>query len=232
MLKLGIIGGVGPESTIDYYRLIINLYRDIKKDGNQPEMIINSINMKKMLDLAGEKNKEGLIDYISGAVKNAAAAGAQYAVIASNTPHIVYNEVKAASPIPMISIVEETCKKAAELGLKKVGLLGTRLTMQADYYQRVFDTFGIRIVVPGSDEQEFIHSKIISELQAAKIFDTTRRGLLRIVKNMIEQESINGVILGCTELPLILNEDEYGISFLNTASIHVQSAVNYGIRNG
>lgn len=163
VVKIGIIGGIGPESTVDYYQLIIKAYRDKKNDGNYPEIIINSINMTKMLTFVSNNEWDKLVSYLSEAVKSVSDAGAQFAVIASNTPHMVFNEVQALSPIPTLSIVEETYKYAMSLGMQKVGLLGTKFTMQSDYYQKVFERNGISVVVPNSQEQDYIHNKLMSE---------------------------------------------------------------------
>lgn len=228
MKKLGIVGGIGPESTVDYYRMLIKGYQKLKGDGNYPELLINSINMTKMLQMVADKRMDSLITYLSDALKALASAGAEYALIASNTPHIVFDDVLKLSPIPVLSIVVETCKKAKSLGFKKVGLLGTRFTMQTDYYTEVFEREGISVAVPSNDEQEYIHTKIFSELQSLIIKDETKQGLLAIVKRMADEEGIQGLILGCTELPLILTQDEFGVEFLNTSQIHVESAIDYG----
>ncbi|MBU7005226.1 aspartate/glutamate racemase family protein [Phosphitispora fastidiosa] len=229
MQKLGIIGGMGPESTIDYYRLAIKKYREMTGGADYPELLINSISMTKMLQMVSDKEWDSLTGYLSGALKELANAGAEYAVIASNTPHIVFDEVQALSSIPVLSIVAETCQKAKALGLKRVGLLGTGFTMKADYYTRVFEKEGIAVIVPDAGEQEYINTKIFAELQSLVIKAETKKELLAIVKRMIDDSKIEGVVLGCTELPLILDRDEYGISFLNTSLIHVESAIRYGL---
>lgn len=228
MKKLGVVGGIGPESTVDYYRLLIKGYQEIKGDGSYPELLINSINMTKMLDMVAKNEMERLVIYLCDAIKALANAGAEYAVMASNTPHIVFDQLRASSPIPILSIVEETCKQVKSLGLKKVGLFGTRFTMQTDYYAKVFEREGISVIVPGQAGQAYIHDKIFSELQSLIIKEETRDGLLAIVKRMHDEEGIEGLILGCTELPLILTQDAFGIKFFNTSVIHVESAINYG----
>lgn len=227
MKKIGIIGGLGPESTIDYYRRIIDSYRKAQINENYPEIIIYSLNINEVSDMMEAEQWDKLIDLLANAIKLISRAGADFALIAANTPHIVFDEVNPLSPIPMLSIVEETYKVVKTLGLKKVGLLGTKITMQSDYYQKVFTRYGITIVVPDQDEQKYIHKKIMTELLFGKTLDETRKALLSIVKNMVVKESIQGLILGCTELPLILKKDEFGIHFLNTTKIHTESAVKY-----
>jgi aspartate racemase len=125
------------------------------------------------------------------------------------------------------SIVEATCGKAEILGVKRPGLLGTRFTMQADFFQKLFHERGMAVVVPSKDEQQFIHEKLFSEIELGIIKEETREGLLSIVKRMIERDSIDSLILGCTELPLILPEQAHDIPFLNTTAIHIESIVRH-----
>src|SRR5947209_5898074 len=123
---IGIIGGIGPESTIEYYRLILSFYRGRKNDGSNPPVLINSINMKRLLGLisAGELREASV--YLGKEIEKLSKAGASFGLIAANTPHIVFDDLQAASPIPLISIVEETCEHAASLGLRRVGLFGAK----------------------------------------------------------------------------------------------------------
>jgi aspartate racemase len=182
--------------------------------------------MTKMLDLIGADQLAEVTDYLLGEVQKLARAGADFGFLASNTPHIVFNEIQRRSPIPLISIVEATCKAAQALGLKKVGLFGTRFTMQKSFYADVFSKAGIRLVVPEPDEQTYIHDKYMNELVNGIVLPETREGLLRIVSRMKEEQGIEGVILGGTELSLILKEAQYkGIPFLDTTKIHVERVV-------
>ncbi len=226
MKTLGIIGGIGPESTIDYYRRIITLYRQHKQDGHYPSIIINSIDMTAMLDLIVANELPELTEYLLDEVQKLAVAGADFGILASNSPHIVFNELSSRSPIPLISIVESACEAAKKLKLKQVGLLGTRFSMQGPYYPDVFSREGISIITPDWKEQDYIHDKYMAELVKGIFFPGTRDRLLAIVDRLMEEEDIEGLILGGTELPLILPEDSYsGIPFLNTIKIHVERAV-------
>ncbi len=220
-MKIGMIGGIGPESTIDYYKQLIELYQKNISSLNYPEVIINSINMTAMLQLQSDENWDGLTGMLTGAVNSLYRAGADFAFIASNTPHIVFNKVKQKSPIPLVSIVEAAKIKAQNLGLKKIGLLGTLFTMQSNFYQTEFDKSGIVLIVPNEEEQQYIQNKLFSEIEHGVFLEKTRNGLLKIIQRLITDKSIDGVILGCTELPLILTRSEYGIPFLNTTEIHV-----------
>src|SRR5574337_1214528 len=153
MKTLGMIGGIAPESTIEYYRAIIALYRERKRDGSYPPIIINSIDLKKLLDLIGAQKLAEVAEYLVGEVTKLARAGADVGLLASNTPHIVFEDIRRRSPIPLISIVEATCRATQALGLNRVGLFGTRFTMQARVYPEVFSRQGITLVVPDSDDQ-------------------------------------------------------------------------------
>ncbi len=226
MKTVGIIGGIGPESTIEYYRLIISSYLENEKQGNYPQIIINSINMKKMLDLIGQNNLAEVTDYLVAEVHKLAKAGADFALLASNTPHIVFDQINRASPLPLISIVEATCEKVINIGLKRVGLFGTKFTMQNRFYNQIFSVNDISVIVPNEKEQNYIHDKYMGELIKGIIRDKTKNELLKIANNLKNTNEIQGLILGGTELPLILKEtDATEIPFFDTAKIHVESII-------
>ena len=227
MKTLGIIGGLGPESTIDYYQRLIALYREHTGDGSYPEFIINSVNLKKGLDFMAANNLAGMADYLLEGIGKLARAGANFGLIAANTPHIVFDDVAPKSPIPLISIVEATCAAAKTQNLKRLALFGTRYTMQATFYPKVFSREGIELLVPEPNDQDYIHDKYMNELVPGKFLPATRAGLLAIVDRMGAKSDIDGVILAGTELPLILRDpDHNGIPFLVTTKIHVEAAVD------
>jgi aspartate racemase len=226
MNTVGIIGGIGPESTIEYYRAIIKSYREQKQDGSAPAIIINSIDMQRMLALIEAGELGATTELLVCEIKRLARGGADFGLLAAGTPHIVFNEVARLSPIPLISIVEATCAAAQSLGLKKLGLFGTRFTMQGRFYADVFSQAGIALVVPDEAEQEYIHDKYFGELVKGIVLPETRDGLLKIVSGLRELESIQGLILGGTELSLILRDGmSSGIPFLDTTQIHARAAV-------
>jgi aspartate racemase len=226
MQTAGIIGGIGPEATVDYYRSIVAAYRAGKPDGDYPAVIINSIQLNRMLDLVEANALDALTGYLLSEVQKLANAGADFGLLASNTPHIVFDEIRLRSPIPLISIVEATCDAAKALGLKKLGLLGSRFTMQGRFYPQVFSNAGISLVIPEHEEQAYIHDKYMNELVNGIFLPDTRDRLLGIVDRLKEREKIQGLILGGTELPLILREvPDRGIPFLDTTQIHVKAIV-------
>jgi aspartate racemase len=226
MKMLGIIGGLGPESTIDYYGRIIALYRERTRDGSYPQFIINSIDMKKGLDLMEANNLTGMADYLLEEIGKLARTGATFGLISANTPHIVFDEVASGSPIPLISIVEATCAAAKARKLKRLALFGTRYTMQATFYPKVFSREGIELFVPDPEDQTYVHDKYLNELVSGKFLSETRAALLAIVDRMKAKHDIDGVILAGTELLLILRDREHtGIPFLDTTEIHCEAAL-------
>src|SRR5207244_6082572 len=159
MKTLGMIGGVGPESTVDYYKNIIAMYRERQPDGSYPQFVINSINLQKGIDFLEANDLSGMAAFLLSEIEKLPRAGAEFGIIAANTPHIVFDEVAPKSPIPLISIVEATCEYAEAQNLKRLALFGTRYTMQADFYQKVFSREKIDIVLPESSDQDYIHEK-------------------------------------------------------------------------
>jgi aspartate racemase len=227
MKTLGIVGGLGPESTIDYYGRIITFYRERRRDGSYPQFIINSINMRKGLDFLDANNLAGMAEYLVYEIGKLARAGATFGLISANTPHIVFDELACKSPIPLISIVEATCATAKARQLKRLALFGTRYTMQAAFYPKVFSREGIKLVLPNTNDQAYIHDRYFKELVGGKFLPETRAGLLAIVDRMKENSEIDGVVLAGTELPLILRDSRHsGIPFLDTTEIHCEAAVS------
>jgi aspartate racemase len=217
MKTVGIIGGIGPESTIDYYRSMLATYKKLRPDGSAPSIVINSIDMYKMLRMFQRDEPAAVADYLVAGVQTLADAGADFGMIAANTPHLVFDEVQRRSSIPLISIVQATCAEAKARGLKHLGLFGTTFTMRGRFYPDVFSREGIALCVPEPDEQQYIHDKYLNELAIGIFLPETRAGLLAIVDHLAEREKIDGMILGGTELPLTLREPEHhGIPFLDT----------------
>jgi aspartate racemase len=226
MKIVGIVGGIGPESTIEYYRFLIEAYRERVRDGSYPTILIDSINMKNLVDLITANRLEEVTGHLAAEIERLAGAGADFALLAANTPHIVFDALRRCSRIPLISIVEAACEEARTRGWKRLGLFGTRFTMQAGFYQKVFGAAGIELTVPQADEQAYIHEKYMGELVNGVILPATRDRLLEIAKGMQERDGIEALVLGGTELPLILRDAGDGrIPFLDTTKVHVERVV-------
>src|SRR6476646_1085813 len=227
MKTLGIIGGIGPESTLDYYQRIIALFRERTGDRHYPEFVIVSVDLRKGLDFMDANDLSGMANYLIEGIDKLARAGADFGLISANTPHIVFDEVATKSPIPLISIVEATCAAAKARELKRLALFGTRYTMQAIFYRKVLSREGIELLVPEPNDQNWIHDKYFSELVPGIFLPETRAGLIAIVDRIKATSDIDGVILAGTELPLILCDPHHnGIPFLDTTKIHVETAVD------
>ncbi len=228
MKRIGIIGGLGPEATIDYYKEIINAFKKEKGDLDYPEIIIYSVNMAHFIGLMREKKYEQAIAYISEKIEGLKKAGADFAALSANTPHQLFDELRERSEIPLISIVEVTCDEAKSKGFKKVGLFGTDLTMRASFFSDVFRKQGIQVVAPDEEDRKLINDKLFSEIELGIFKDETRELLIGIIKKMVREQQIDALILGCTELPLILTAETYaGIPILNTTKTHVESIAKY-----
>ena len=182
--------------------------------------------MKVMLDLIGQERLDEVTDFLVGEVRKLSRAGADIALLASNTPHIVFDRIAAVSPLPLISIVAVTCRKAVGMGLQRVGLFGTQFTMQSGIYGEAFSEHDISVVTPPKAAQDYIHNKYMTELVKGIIRGDTKRELLKIARDLKADHGIDGLILGGTELPLILKDtDDLGIPLLDTTRIHVESIV-------
>ena len=225
MKILGLIGGTGPESTIDYYRLLTAQFRE-RADGASPHVIINSINLKQMIEWMNGGELGKVADTLVAEFERLEKAGADFAALTANTPHIVFDELRQRVALPLISIVEATCGRAQSLGLKTVGLFGTRYTMQAPFYPSVFSQTDVKLVLPNEEEQAYIHEKYFGELLKDKFLPETRAKFLEIAGAMKARDGIEALILGGTEIPLLLRAEEHnGIQLLDTTRIHVDRLI-------
>ncbi|HEX8897578.1 MAG TPA: amino acid racemase [Chthoniobacterales bacterium] len=237
MKTLGIVGGIGPESTIEYYRFILERCRkrmpeiprpeQLRAGGQSvPHIVIDSIDVNRGLAMLAANDLAALANYVSESVERLTRAGAEIALIAANTPHIVFEQVERRATIPMISLVKATCDRASALRFRKLGLLGTGFTMRGRFYPEVFARAGIELVIPNDEEKEFVHRAYIGELLKNVFLPATRDRIVAIINRMREEEGIEAVILAGTELPLLLRGAEpERLQFLDTTLIHVDAAV-------
>lgn len=229
MRKIGIIGGLGPEATVDYYKRITAFFHHYNQSLSTPEIIIYSIDLAELFQLVEEQRWGLLATMLTTKLTSLKNAGADFAVISANTPHIVFDQVLAQSPLPLISIVDVALEAAKRMGAKKVGLLGTKFTMQANFFGERFSRDGITVVVPDVQDQQFIQEKLVTEIELGIMKEDTRLALLSIIKRMKERDNIEAAILGCTELPLILGDNDAKVPLLNTTAIHVEEICKYCI---
>ena len=228
MKIIGILGGLGPEATMDYYKEIIKGFNAINREGslNYPEIIIYSVNMSKFIGFLNKEMYPEAADYISASVNKLKDAGADFAAISANTPHLLFREIQSKSKLSLISIVEACAEKADQIKVKKCGLLGTRFTMNATFYKKVFAAYGIEVISPDPSQIEFINRKLFTELEVGVFREETKSYFLKIIEEMKARDGIDSVILGCTEFPIMFTEEAYlGIPFLNTTRIHVSRII-------
>jgi len=222
--SVGLVGGLGPESTIDYYRRILEAWQ-AERPGSAPSIVIDSLDVQYGLRLVGS-DRGALIEYLLDSVSRLAAAGVDFVAIAANTPHLVFDDVAARSPVPLLSIVEVCADEAQRLALHRLGLLGTGFTMGAPFYPEVFARRGITVVTPNETERPWLHERYIGQLLVGNFQDDTRKGVVDIIRRLATEESIEGVILGGTELPLLLRDSTIaGLPTLDTTALHVAAIV-------
>ena len=224
MTSVGLVGGLGPESTIDYYRRIIDGWRR-HDPSTTPAIVIDSLDPNRALYLA-QTDVDAMFDYILASVRRLVAAGVDFIAITANTPHLVYDELAAVSSRPMISIVEVCAEEARRRNLRRPLLLGTKFTMRAPFYLAVCARFGIQVVVPDEADLNWAHERYVEELLKGDFRDETRRSFVALIDRLRESEGVDGVILGGTELPLLLRAPTVaGLPLLDTTELHVNAIV-------
>jgi len=228
MRILGIVGGTGPESTVDYYRRFIATWRVRGPAGTYPRLIVDSVEGGEVIRLLGEGEFGRVAAIVSVAVDQLTAAGAGAAMLASNATHLAFEGVRAGSAIPLIHIVDVTAEAANRRGYRRVGLIGTRFVMQADLYPERFGPRCIEVITPQGAEQDEVHHIYMNELLPGVVRHASRDRLVSLIDRMRERDGIEAIALGGTELALILTASEYaGVPVLNTAQIHVDAGIDW-----
>jgi aspartate racemase len=226
MKRIGIIGGLGPEATVDYYQRLVARYRELRPGAGYPDMVVDSLNPDLVRGWIEQGDLGALTDYLVRSSERLAAADASIGAMTANTVHLVFTDVATRSPLPLVSIVEATRDAARERRLTRLALFGTNFTMEAPFYPDTFAAAGMSIVVPSAEERARIHRIYLDELLIGMYLDTSRAVLLTVAKRMKADEEVDGLILGGSELPLILkpeHETIAGLPFLDTTAIHVDA---------
>lgn len=223
--RIGILGGISYESTARYYELIHEGYYRRCWDFHYPEVVVFSLDFQRFTDLEDGQDIDGYVGYIMEGVRALERAGAGFIIMAANSPHAFFDEIRGRAQVPMISIAEVTAEEAARLGLDTLLLLGIKFTMRSDFYQRVCDRRDIEVVTPSEGEQDEIDRIIFEELVVGTFREGSRWRLLEIIGGY----EVDGVILGCTELPLLLSQSDFGAMLLDTMGLHVEAALDYSL---
>ena len=226
MRKLGLLGGTGPESTIFYYRAVIHGVQSRVGQRRLPPLSIESLSVFEVLNFCSRQDYDGLTDYLADGIERLSAAGAQVATLTGLTPHVVFDRLQERVSLPLISAVEATCDAAVQQGVKRVALLGTEYTMRMDFFTRPLQEAGIEVVIPGPGEVRYIQRKIVDELEYGIVTEPTRDALIAIIRGLRDSEGAERVILGCTELPLLLNDGNSPLSCLDSTAIHTRALVS------
>ena len=228
--RIGILGGMSPESTVAYYEYITRTYTERFGDYGYPEVLIYSVSFQPYVDWPNQDRWDLVADGLSQAAQRLVAAGADVILIATNTMHLVFDEVQARVEVPMLSLLDATAEAVEGRGLSTVGLLGTRFTMEKSFYQDALARNGISTLVPDAGDRAYVNRIIYDELVAGQIRDESRAGYLAIIRKLAEQGA-QGIVLGCTEIPLLVDEASAGIPLFDTTQIHAEAALNYAIQD-
>ncbi len=225
MKKIGLVGGIGPASTVDYYMGIIDGCRKKSGSPNYPEILIYSIDMFEMLSHIEGKHWDKASVLLSTAVNNLASAGADFAAIASNTPHLVFDEISRLSTIPLISIVEETCNFVLEKQYQRVLTIGTLFTMRNGLYSNPLVAQGIISLLPSETEQQEIYSLFFPNLENGIVIQDDKIKMQKLVDSIVRKQKADSVILGCTELPMMLKQGDLNVPVIDTTQVHINAIV-------
>ena len=223
MKKIGIIGGISSASTLHYYKKLHDLFYQQKQHYYYPEMVIDSLNFQYFTDLEDQNKMDEYRRYITGSFRNLERAGADFAIMAANSPHSVLEDIRPDVQIPVLSIVDAVGQRAEELTFKKLLLTGIGYTMRSTFYQKGLLKYGIQVLVPAAEEQEIINKIIFSELVININSELSKNTFLRIISSY----PVDAVILGCTELPQLVSPGDTTIPLLNSLEIHCGEAIKY-----
>jgi aspartate racemase len=226
--KIGILGGLSPESTVIYYEHITRTYAETFGDHSYPEIIIYSVNFQNYVDWGDAGDWEKISEDMVKAARALERAGAELGIIATNTMHLAFDAVQAAVGIPFLHLVDAVAEAIKAEGFSRVGLLGTKFTMNMPFYAERLAANGITVIVPEASDQEEVNRVIYEELVRGRILDASRKTYVEIISKLKESDA-EGVILGCTEIPLLVSEEDSSLPLFNTAVIHAQKALDFAV---
>ena len=226
--RIGILGGMTPESTVTYYQHIVHRYHERHGNHAYPEIVIYSVSFQQFEDWMEAGQWDAIGAALADGLRRLHAAGADFAVIATNTMHLLFDRLAAESPIPLISIVDATSNAIERAGLRTVGLLGTRFTMEKTFYADGLARRGIRSIVPDASDRADIHRVIMEELSVGRLAEESRRRYLGIIDTLVARGA-QGIVLGCTEIPLLVRPEHTTVPLFDTAVLHAEEALECAI---
>ncbi len=223
---IGIVGGIGPESTIDYYRAILAGALEARPGTEAPRIVITSLDPFPLLDLLGAGKLDELTAIFVKEVERLAGAGADFAFLAANTPHVVFDRVAAAAPIPMLSIVDAARDECERQGYKRIGLLGTKFTMEGGFYPKSFAQHGLAILPPPPDDIALVHGIYVGELLKNQFLPASRERVHGVIERLRADHGIDALALAGTELPILLRDGPPApVPVIDTTLAHVTAIV-------
>ena len=229
MKTIGIIGGTTWHSTIDYYRILNEEVQKRLGGKNTARVIINSVNFQVLADYSQNNDWESVENYLAGFAKDLEKAGAECHLLGANTLHKVADSLSKKINIPIINIAEETAKVIQRKGMKRVALLGTKFTMTADFYKDIMQKSGIEIILPEEKEMDLIHNSIYEEFSQGIFTDEMKKAYLKIINKLIDKGA-EGVILGCTEIPILIKPEDVSVPVFDTTLIHTNAAIEFALK--
>ena len=225
MKKLGLVGGTGPESTLMYYKELNSRIDKLTSGRHMPDIVIESVDFRRAWEYVSEGQYDLLTEYLAEKVDCLKSSGADVISLTAVTMHIVADEIMSKTGVSLISIPQAVSKEAASRGYRKIGLLGTLFTMEQDYMKKDFLEAGIEVFVPEKDDRELIAKRILEELELGIVKDSTLREFQTIIEKMREDQGIEAVVLGCTELPILLNSENCPLPILDSVEIHINELI-------
>ncbi len=230
MKKIGILGGMSPESTTLYYEHITRTYTARFGDYGYPEILIYSVNFQKFVDWQHNGCWKEAAREMAEALERLHGAGADFGIIATNTMHIVFEEVQQAVHMPLLSIVQATAEAILAAGLGSVGLLGTKFTMSEPFFRDALKRSGITVLVPEAGDQQRVNDVIYGELCRSEIWPSSRQLFLEIIERL-RGRGAKGIILGCTEIPLLVQPQHCDLPLFDTAVLHAGKALDFALQS-
>ncbi len=229
MKTIGLVGGMSWESSIEYYRIINETIRDKLGGLHSAKSVMYSVDFAEIEALQHEGKWEEATQLMISAAQHVEKGGAEVLIICTNTMHRIAEEVQEGIGIPLLHIADATAVKIKAAGLRKVGLLGTRFTMEEEFYKgRLTDQYGLDVLVPGDEGREIVHKVIFDELVMGKIEPKSKAQYLQIIEELVF-EGAQGIILGCTEIGLLIRAKDVTVPAFDTAFIHATAAVEYAL---
>jgi aspartate racemase len=223
--RIGLLGGISHESTAEYYTVLHRKYYQRHGDYYYPEVVVFSLDFQRFTDLENGPDRDAYIEYSRSGIDALVRAGVECVAMTANSPHAVFDELAAGCPVPMLSLIEATCERAVSNGHGSLLLLGIKFTLQSDFYRRVGDRHGLRVTVPPVDDQDRVDEIIFGELSHGEVREESRAAMASI----IERHACDAVILGCTELPLLLRPGDVPVPLLDTIEIHTDRILEFAL---